>query len=166
MISVLHDDYSNLNELFDDIYKEKKSKNLYVSHNNHYSKELTTNNKENIQKLIQNTTKIIRDNNFNIKPSKYYIEFHKYFVNGKTKPLFDYHCDDYGIVSYKTVTCIYYLTKNNTIEGGDLEFKNQTIINVESNMMIIFNGDLEHRVTNMNGIGERKCIVIQFKRIK
>jgi hypothetical protein len=71
-----------------------------------------------------------------------------------------------GSVPFNTVTCIYYLEKDNTIEGGDLEFKKYKIIKVESNMLVIFNGNLTHRVTLMNGTGIRKCVVIQFKRLK
>ncbi len=157
MISVVYDDYSNLNELFDDYYKEKKSTYIQISKKD---------NNEKIIEFIQNTVKIVSNNNFRINPSKYYIEFHKYIVNGKTKPFFDFHEDDYGVVSFNTVTCIYYLEKDNTIEGGDLEFKKHKIINIKSNMLVIFSGNLTHRVTLMNGTGIRKCIVIQFKRLK
>ncbi len=170
MISVLYDEYSNLNELFDEIYKENKSKYLYISHakssKQKYNKIVTTNSQENIKNLILNTQKIVTDNNFKINPSNYYVEFHKYIVNGKTKPFFDFHEDDGGVTSFKTVTCIYYLEKDNTIEGGNLEIKNETIINIDSNMLVIFNGNLTHRVTMMNGHGIRKCIVIQFERVK
>jgi hypothetical protein len=60
-------------------------------------------------------------------------------------PFFDFHEDDGGAVSYGTVTCIYYLTKDNMINGGDLEFKiikNINKIDIESNMLVIFTGDL------------------------
>ena len=170
MLSVLYDDYSNLNELFDEIYKENKSKYIYISHSNSnkssYNKIVSINNKDNIEKLILNTITKVSNNNYKINPSNYYIEFHKYFVNGKTKSFFDFHKDDGGAVSYKTVTCIYYLKKDNTIQGGDLEIKNETIINIESNMLVIFNGNISYRVTKMDGNGIRKCIVIQFERLK
>ena len=78
-------------------------------------------NKTYLKQLIQNTQNIASSHNFNIDPNNYYVEFHKYFVNGKTIPFTDFHEDDYGAVSYNTVTCIYYLIKNDTIEGGDLE---------------------------------------------
>lgn len=169
MISVLYDDYSNLNILFDEIYKENKSKSIYVSNSNShkqkYNKIVSTNSYENIQQLIINTQKIVSDNHFNINPSRYYVEFHKYFVNGKTKPFFGFHQDDGGAVPYKTVTCIYYLTKNDTIEGGDLEFKNKKVIDIKQNMLVIFNGNLKYRETPMDGNGILKSIVIQFERL-
>jgi len=158
MLSVLYFDYSILNEVFDDYYKENKSKYINISKADF--------NKEAIKELIQNTIKIVFNNNFKINPSKYYIEFHKYIVNGNTKPFFDFHEDDGGVVPFNTVTCIYYLEKDNTIEGGDLEFKKYKIINIDSNMLVIFNGNLTHRVTKMNGHGIRKCIIIQFERLK
>jgi hypothetical protein len=170
MLSVIYNEYSDLNELFDRIYKENKSKYICVSYTDYnykqkYNKIVTTHDKENIKYLIMNTQKIVIDKNFKINPSNYYVEFHKYIVNGKTKPFTDFHQDDYGAVSFKTVTCIYYLEKDSSIEGGDLEIKNETIINIDSNMLVIFNGNLIHRVTMMNGYGVRKCIVIQFERL-
>ncbi len=173
MISVLYDDYSNLEQLFDEIYTEKKSKCIYVSRSNSnkqkYNKIVSTQSYQNIQQLIINTQQILSDTHFTINPSRYYLEFQKYFVNGKTKPFFDFHQDDHGIVSYNTVTCIYYLTKDNTIEGGDLEFKDkivEKVIEVKQNMLVIFNGNLQHRATPMDGTGVRKSIVIQFQRLK
>jgi hypothetical protein len=157
MISVLYDDYSYLNEVFDDYYKENKSKYISISRKDC--------NKEAIKELIKDTVKIVNNNHFKINPSNYHIEFHKYIVNDKTKPFFDFHEDDGGAVYYNTITCIYYLEKDNTIEGGDLEFKKYNIIKIESNMLVIFNGNLTHRATIMNGNGIRKSIVIQFERL-
>jgi len=174
MISVLYDDdYSKLNILFDKIYQPKKSNYVYVSYSTSkkekYNKkiDIDMDNKTYLKQLIQNTQNIASSHNFNIDPNNYYVEFHKYFVNGKTIPFTDFHEDDYGAVSYNTVTCIYYLIKNDTIEGGDLEFKNKDkgIIKIDPNMLVIFNGNLVHRVTKMNGSGIRKCIVIQFRRL-
>jgi adenylate kinase family enzyme len=169
IISVFYDDYSNLNELFDEIYKSKKSDYIYVSHSDlykeKYSKIVSPQNQEKIRKLILDTKKIINDTSFAINPARYYVEFHKYFVNGKTKPFFGFHQDDGGAVPYKTVTCIYYLTKNDTIEGGDLEFKNKKVIDIKQNMLVIFNGNLKYRETPMDGNGILKSIVIQFERL-
>ena len=78
MISVLYDDYSNLNKLFDENYKYNKSHNMYINHS-----MVNNINNEDIQELIQNTIKIINQHYFIINPSRYYIEFHKYLVNGK-----------------------------------------------------------------------------------
>jgi hypothetical protein len=159
MVYVLYHDYSYLNELFDEIYKENRSSCLHIS-NSIYKK-----NQEKLKELIENTAKIVNNNHFNIDSSNYYIEFHKYFVNGKKTPFFNFRQDDGGAVHYDTVTCIYYLIKDNTIEGGDLEFEKYNVINIESNMLVIFNGNLTHRATVMNGSGIRKSIVIQFERL-
>jgi hypothetical protein len=170
MLSVIYDDYSSLVDFFDNIYGDSKKNCLIISDlhktKEYYHKSVNTSNKENIKKLIQNTVKIVTSNGFKINPSRYYVEFHKYNVNGKTKPFADFHEDDEGAVYYKTVTCIYYLTKSDTVIGGDLEFKNERIINIDSNMLVVFNGNLTHRATTMYGIGVRKSIVIQFERIE
>ena len=60
-----------------------------------------------------------------------------------------------------------YFHINNIKFNYDLEFKNKDkgIIKIDPNMLVIFNGNLVHRVTKMNGSGIRKCIVIQFRRL-
>ena len=44
------------------------------------------------------------------------------FIKMMAVKIKDYH--------YNTVTCIYYLIKDNTIEGGDLEFEKYNVINI------------------------------------
>ncbi len=170
MISVLYNDYSNLNDLFDTIYLKNKSNYIYVSskfsEKENYNKIINITNQDKIKELIQHTTKIIDQHYFNINSSQYYIEFHKYSVNGKTKAFFNFHKDDRGAVQYNTITCIYYLQKDETINGGDLEFKKEGTISIKSNMLVMFSGNLTHRPTTMNGIGIRKSIVIQFERLE
>jgi hypothetical protein len=169
MLSVIYDDYSGLVDFFDNIYGDSNKNCLIIldvhKTKEYYHKSVNIGDKENIKKLIQNTVKIVGDNGFKINPSMYYVEFHKYNVNGKTKPFADFHEDDEAAVNYKTVTCIYYLTKSDTVTGGDLEFKNEKIITIDSNMLVVFNGNLTHRATTMYGTGVRKSIVIQFQRI-
>jgi hypothetical protein len=75
----------------------------------------------------------------------------------------------------------YYLQKDSTIIGGDLliypnaqleyniPIPNTDIttchrVNVCANTMLLLRGDLAHEVEHMNGIGLRRCIVVQMYR--
>jgi len=177
MISVINNDNYDMIEFFDDIlYKIKEEyKNEYDSYCEYITTkiheyaeyhEVLNDIEENIlEKIIKKTANFVQEKKFVINPSKYYVEFHEYHVNGRLEPFFDFHKDDNGGVSFNTVTCIYYLVKDISIKGGDLEFENDRTIKIVSNMLVIFDGNLSHRPTIMNGKGLRKSIVIQFERL-
>ena len=169
MTKVLYNNFSYLTTLFDELYKVDRNdcfsimnyENGNVRHFND-----TDDIKEKVISVIKDTVKIVEKTDYTINPEKCYVELHKYVVNGKTEPFFDFHEDDYGGVNYKTVTCIYYLRKDETIVGGDLEFMFESTIKIEPNMLVIFNGNKTHRVTTMDGHGVRKCMVLQFERLE
>lgn len=117
-----------------------------------------------LKNLIENTKKIMNEYSYNINYLRFYVEFHKYNINGCHHSEFDWHEDDYGPVNYNVCTMIYYLYKDDTIVGGNLEFKGQEI-EIKGNQVILFNGNIQHRATLMNGKGVRKSIVIMFERI-
>ena len=90
------------------------------------------------------------------------------------------HEDDYGGVNYKVETCIFYLRKDEIIEGGNLIYLENTSpikkfmcftinetdekkLEVKENMIVIMNGDLQHKPEDMSGWGLRNCIVVQFR---
>jgi hypothetical protein len=110
------------------------------------------------------------------------IECHEYRINGPHQPEFTMHTDDYGaIYDGRVNTILYYLQKDSTIIGGDLliypnaqleyniPIPNTDIttchrVNVCANTMLLLRGDLAHEVEHMNGIGLRRCIVVQMYR--
>ena len=53
------------------------------------------------------------------------IEFHQRNCGfeKKYKRTFPWHEDDYGAVNFKVYTIIYYIRKDHTIKGGNLEYK-------------------------------------------
>lgn len=145
---------------------------VYSLTENTISKFLTNgnnniNNNNNIynmlDKLIDNSRRILLENNFNIDPHQYYIEFQRYNVHGKTKNNFDWHNDDKGAVLYNVCTLIYYVTKSDTIIGGNLQFKKFGIL-VKPKIAVMFNGDIAHKPDEMDGEGQRDLIVIMFRR--
>ena len=117
-----------------------------------------------INNLIQETKKLMEHNDFKINEDQFYVEFHKYNIQGKYKSVFDWHEDDKGAVNYNVCTCIYYLHKDETIIGGDLQFT-EIDVNIKPNLAVLFNGYETHRISPMDGYGQRKSIVVMFERI-
>ena len=100
--------------------------------------------------------------------SQYYIEFHQRNCGfeKKYKRTFPWHEDDYGAVNFKVYTIIYYIRKDHTIKGGNLEykFKNKNYIQqIKAGQILCFNGNLQHRPEICSGIGCRDSIVVFVK---
>lgn len=100
--------------------------------------------------------------------SHYYIEFQQRNCGfeKKCKRTFDWHNDDYGVVNYNVYTIIYYIRKDNTIKGGNLEyiFENKNYIQqIENGRILCFDGNLKHRPEICSGIGCRDSIVVFIK---
>jgi len=96
------------------------------------------------------------------------VEFHKISLFGEkfTHP-FDWHYDDYGAVSYCTLTVLFYIRKDKTVKGGDLMYmRNNTKekCNIQVGDVVVLNGGLKHSVENMSGTGCRDVVVLFFER--
>ena len=96
---------------------------------------------------------------------------------------FTRHMDDYGGVSCKVNTMIYYLEKSPTLDGGNLViYKNDKDnygmrsdksshsddgieLEIKPNTYLLLRGDVEHSITPCTGSGNRTCVVIQIARI-
>jgi hypothetical protein len=119
-----------------------------------------------IKKLLHMSSKILKNNGFKIDDRHYHIDFHRYNLTGKhLKSKLCWHEDDFGATDYPVNTMILYLHKDKRIEGGNLLFPHDKIIEIKSNMIVLLSGKLEHKPEDMNGYGKRDSIVIQFKRI-
>lgn len=102
---------------------------------------------------------------------KYHIELFQYRCIDFNKKIdnLSYHKDDYAILDYKVNTIIFYITKSNTLNGGNLLINinnKKNIIPIEANMGLAFHGDLIHKPQPCSGLGLRECIVIQLARKK
>lgn len=109
----------------------------------------------------------IADNSYD--PKKYLIEFHQRnsgFEKKKHKT-FDWHEDDFAATSWPVQTCIFYLRKDTTIEGGDLEYKidgEKHTHKVETGDLLQFKGNISHKPQSTSGFGCRDIIVVFVKR--
>lgn len=161
---------------------DNKEKNLFSSiHNtilpkrkkNFDTKGISSSRKSKYNTIIEQImikTKQLLDmfNKTKYDLSHYYIEFHQRNCGfeKKCKRTFDWHKDDYAAVNYKVYTIIYYIRKDKTIKGGNLEyiFENKNYIQqIENGQILCFDGNLKHRPEICSGIGCRDSIVVFIK---
>ncbi|VVU95415.1 hypothetical protein CPAV1605_1166 [seawater metagenome] len=102
--------------------------------------------------------------------NKYCLEFQQKNCYGQEKyNWLSWHYDDYGAVNYKVYTVLYYLRKDKTIEGGNLQYKiNQNLLeySIQEKDVLLFKGDLEHCPTLTSGFGSRDLIACFIERIE
>lgn len=106
-----------------------------------------------------------------INENKYYLEFHQRNCGFEKKEhqIFDWHIDDDGAMSGLVYTVIFYLRKDTTVKGGDLDYKIQKKIhthNVKQGDIVQFRGDVKHRPQPTSGFGCRDIIVVFIGRKK
>lgn len=120
--------------------------------------------------ILEKTTEILDSYNKNYDESECYIEFQQRNCGfeEKHKRTFDWHSDNYGAVSYKVYSIIYYLRKDGSIRGGNLEYKKdgKTVVqSIEGGQIVWFDGGLKHRPEICSGFGCRDLIVVFVKKI-
>lgn len=124
-----------------------------------------------VEPIIKKTKQILDlFDKTNYDLSQYYIEFHQRNCGFETKykRTFPWHEDDYGAVNFKVYTIIYYLRKDQTIKGGNLEYvfeKKKYIQEIKNGRILCFKGDLKHRPEICSGIGCRDSIVVFVKSL-
>lgn len=104
-----------------------------------------------------------------IDDSIYYLEFHQRNCGFEQKKhqSFDWHVDDNGAMNGLVYTVLFYLRKDTTVKGGDLDYKIQNKIythNVKSGDIVQFRGDVNHCPQPTSGFGCRDIIVVFIKR--
>ena len=124
-----------------------------------------------VEPIIKKTKQLLdMFNKTNYDLSQYYIEFHQRNCGfeQKCKRTFPWHEDDYGAVNFKVYTIIYYIRKDHTIKGGNLEYKlkNKNYIQqIKTGQILCFKGNLQHRPEICSGIGCRDSVVVFVKSL-
>jgi len=159
-------------EVHYDIHNRKRTKiNLRICFSEkdikHYAKFEGLLNKSNT--IIKN----LNIYNLVLNPKKYTIEFiQRNHFDGfwKTPNLLSWHQDDYGATNRKVFTIIYYIRKDTTVRGGDLEYSDyeneRKTHMVKEKDVLCFSGNIYHNSTKSEGFGCRDIIVVQFERLK
>ena len=104
--------------------------------------------------------------------SKSYIEIWRYRLFGdKIESALPKHRDSYGTLFGPVNTVIFYLRKDKTIKGGDLEIYRNILLSwnpiakyeCSAGNVLVFEGSLVHKVETLKGTGIRDCIVVQMR---
>ena len=84
----------------------------------------------------------------------------------KKHTAFKWHIDD-NVTSFPVYTVLFYLRKDITVIGGDLEYKIDNTLythQVKSGDIVQLRGDLKHNPQSTSGFGCRDIIVVFIKR--
>lgn len=108
-------------------------------------------------------------NNKNYDKNKYIVEFHQRNCGFEKKKYdcSDWHIDDFAAFNCRVYTILFYLRKDKTIDGGDLEYildGNKFIHNVKNGDILHFSGNIKHKPQATGGFGCRDIIVVFIKR--
>jgi hypothetical protein len=112
-------------------------------------------------KIFELAYKMMIQAGFNIIRDHTFMEIHSY--KDGTNTLYE-HYDDINGTYVETI--IFYIKNTFENECGNLILNNQ-MINTHTTSgkikYVMFSGDLLHNIVEMNGVGERLSVVIQFK---
>ena len=121
--------------------------------------------------ILNKAFEILKENDISdINKKCYYMEFHKRnsgFVKKDYGKWFIWHEDDKSAVPWNCYTVIFYLRKDKTLIGGDLEYKIKDKIHtvpIKSGTILQFKGDIRHCPQPTSGSGCRDIIVVFIKR--
>ena len=133
-------------------------------------------NKDNynsIQPILDKTEELLKiQNNTNYDLSKYVMEFHQRNCGFEKKKYqwSGWHRDDNAArTEFNCYSILFYLRKDKTIRGGDLEYKEDRKTKkhtVSPGDILQFRGDLRHRPEPTSGFGCRDIIVVFVKRTR
>lgn len=167
------DEYNKINDIFNlEITQKKYDKQNYTQVTKYYNKKNLSNITENELYIRDVANRYLEDAGLKQNTDKFVIEYWRHRLFGENNShKFSKHRDSFGLMMDGINTCIFYLRKDKTFIGGDLEiygkgdiFRTNKILKtlIPNNNILCFDGDVYHKVTNFNGFGIRDCIVVQF----
>lgn len=111
-----------------------------------------------------------------VNPHQFMIEYWRYRCFGdKLGASLPRHKDSYGTMLCPINTCIFYIRKDPTLKGGNLNIYSNSpirlvsaypaeIVESTSNKIVCMDGDITHSITPFEGFGIRDAIVVQFEK--
>lgn len=123
-----------------------------------------------VKPVLDRALNILSENGItDINKSKYLLEFHQRNCGFETNghQIFDWHTDDNGAMSGLVYSILFYLRKDITVKGGDLDYRIKTQIythKVNSGDIVQFRGDISHQPQPSSGFGCRDIIVVFVNR--
>ena len=123
-----------------------------------------------IHPILQKAINILTSNDItNFNKANFIVECHQRNCGFEKKKYqwSHWHTDDYGASNYLVYTILFYLRKDKTVCGGNLDYRiNQDVYTheVKSGNVVQFRGDLKHKPQATSGFGCRDIIVVFVKR--
>lgn len=160
-----------------DIFNNKITKSKYDKQNYTQITKIFTN-----KSILTDDDIYIRDTAYRYlesiglqqKKNHFVIEFwrHRLFGENTKRHIFPKHRDSFGPILAPVNTCIFYLRKDKTFKGSDLEvyglhrgIASKPIHTFKTNEnIVLFDGSAFHKVTPYSGFGIRDCIVVMFAK--
>lgn len=166
------DEHARLSKIFNSVVsKSKYDKQNYTQITHQFTSETKLKNDEiYIRDLAY---RYLESVGLHQNKQRFMIEYwrHRLFAENKTH-IFSKHRDSYGPILAPVNTCIFYLRKDKTFKGSNLEmwglygrFIKKPIHTFETdNKIVLFDGAVLHNVQPYSGFGIRDCIVVMFSR--
>ena len=124
-----------------------------------------------LKPIIDKSLEILdKFNYFNYNINKYEIQLHQRNSGFEKKPCeyFAWHEDDYEVGNMPVYTILFYIRKDKTIKGGNLEYKIKSKKNihiVNEKDILCFPGNIQHYPQPTSGFGCRDLIAFFIHRI-
>lgn len=124
--------------------------------------------------LMSQASALLHEHGFKFTTDEYHVECHwMHSEGGFDRPPFGWHIDDGGPVNYNTVAALFYVKKDEGLEGGNLLWNtreysdgNETLIPIKTGSIVLIEGNVPHCPQKIKGFGERQLIVIFYKSIR
>ena len=170
------EEHARLSEIFNEVIsKAKYDKQNYTQITRQFNVNGTSETK------LKDNEIYIRDLAYRLLESvglqqnkgRFMIEYwrHRLFAENKSH-IFSKHRDSFGPILAPVNTCIFYLRKDKTFKGSNLEIYGlqgrlvrKPIHTFETdNKIVLFDGSAFHKVLPYSGFGIRDCIVVMFSK--
>ena len=122
-------------------------------------------------KILEKAFCVLRSNGIKDFDDKtHHMEFHQRNCGFEKKTFgkwFDWHRDDNAATSYRVYSVLFYIRKDVTVKGGDIDFrigKDTHTHKINTGDILQFDGNLMHRPQAAGGFGCRDLIVVFIKR--
>ena len=166
------DEHARLSDIFNSIVgKPKYDKQNYTQITRQFTSESRLNDNEiYIRDLAY---RLLESVGLQQNKARFMIEYwrHRLFAENKSH-IFSKHRDSFGPILAPVNTCIFYLRKDKTFKGSNLEIYGlhgklvrKPIHTFETdNKIVLFDGSAFHKVLPYSGFGIRDCIVVMFSK--
>ncbi len=138
--------------------------NLVGNHTSVFNSEYDSKRHIEFKNIIDYQIKIFEKYNIKINKNRIYIENRN--IELKKDDIYEnyLHKDSYNDLGKPCFTSIYYYKIDNTIQGGELFFHPFKTYIPNEGEIILFDGDIKHKVNKTYGPGQRNTLIINYMK--